>query len=256
MTPLGSAALRLAERGFRVFPCRERAKEPLIKNNLQKATTDPRVIAGWWSAKNYNIGFATGSLSGLWVLDVDGDEGEAALRKLEAEHGALPTTVEAVTGKGRHLYFRWPHGRIISSRTAILPGVDTRANGGYVLTPPSVHPSGKVYTWSVDSAAEFEDAPEWLLDLVVRGGGNNGGQPISPEAWLAFLKTPVEGSRREAAITKLTGKLLWLGMDAQQAHELVQCWNLAGCKPPLNADEVTRRVDLICGRELARRTVK
>jgi hypothetical protein len=141
------------------------------------------------------------------VLDIDGDEGESELRKLEAQHGALPATVEAITGKGRHIYFRYPTGTNIRNRQAFVAGIDVRGNGGYVLCPPSVHPSGKVYAWSVDSGGEFEDAPEWLIDLVVRGGGN-GGQPMSPDAWGTFFDEHVEGSRRGAGIARYYGLLL------------------------------------------------
>jgi len=108
MTPLGKAALALAGRGMRVFPCVERSKEPAIHDNLRRATTDPNIISGWWRSYDLNIAIATGPDSGVWVLDVDGDEGESTLRKLEAAHGALPPTVEVITGDGRHLYFRWP----------------------------------------------------------------------------------------------------------------------------------------------------
>jgi hypothetical protein len=110
MTPLGQAALALAARGMRVFPCHERQKEPLINDNLNRATTDPNIIKGWWSSGNYNIGIATGPGSGIWVLDIDGEEGEETLRRLEGEHGPLPPTVEVITGgAGRHLYFPLAH---------------------------------------------------------------------------------------------------------------------------------------------------
>jgi hypothetical protein len=61
-----------------------------LHDNLKRATTDVSWIAGWWETRNYNIGIATGEGSGIWVLDIDGDEGEATLRKFEAQHGALP----------------------------------------------------------------------------------------------------------------------------------------------------------------------
>jgi hypothetical protein len=144
MAPLGHAALKLAEKGMRVFPCAERSKEPAIRDNLRRATTDPNTIAGWWRSRDFNIGLATGAESGVWVLDIDGEEGESQLKMLEAKHGALPQTVEAITGKGRHLYFRWPSRSVIRNKqnNPVMPGIDVRGDGGYVLGPPSVHPSG------------------------------------------------------------------------------------------------------------------
>src|SRR5262245_48614767 len=141
MMLLGSPAINLAQKGMRIFPCKERGKEPAIGDNLRRATTDVNLIAGWWRANNFNIGLATGEGSGVWVLDIDGEEGEKTLRELEAQYGALPQTVEAITGKGRHLYFRWTSGILIRNKQVNpnMPGIDVRGNGGYVLAPPSIH---------------------------------------------------------------------------------------------------------------------
>ena len=98
-----------AERGFHVFPCRPRDKRPATANGLKDATTDPDVIQAWWQQQpDSNIAIATGAASGIFVVDIDGLDAEAALRRLEVEHGALPATVEAITARGRHVYFKWP----------------------------------------------------------------------------------------------------------------------------------------------------
>jgi len=148
---------------MRVFPIIERQKKPAIADNLKRATTDPNIIAGWWCTRDFNIGIATGPDSGVWVVDIDGNEGEATLRQLEAAHCALPATVEGITGGGgRHLFFRWPATKIDIRNSQIrgdIPSIDVRGEGGYVLVPPSIHPSGRRYAWSVDSASEFADAP-------------------------------------------------------------------------------------------------
>src|SRR3974377_404925 len=89
----------------------------------------------------------TGSVSGVWILDVDGEDGEATLRGLQARLGALPRTREVITGGGRHLWFR-DTGPIPSTTRRIGAGLDTKGDGGYVIAPPSVHPSGRRYAWS------------------------------------------------------------------------------------------------------------
>src|SRR5262249_37782818 len=144
MTPLGEHALQLAAKGMRVFPCIERGKEPAIADNLRRATPDQNVARGWGRWRDFNSGVATGAASGVWVLDIDGGDGEALLRELEAKHGALPPTIEVITGKGRHLYFRWPSGCEIRNKqdNPVMPSIDVRGEGGYVLAPCSVHPSG------------------------------------------------------------------------------------------------------------------
>jgi hypothetical protein len=236
MTPLGSAALELAAKGLRVFPCVERGKEPVFRDNLKRATIDPNIIAGWWRRRNFNVAVATGAESGIWVLDIDGVEGEALLRQLEAEHSSLPPTVEAITGDGRHLYFRWHVGCSIRNKqeNPIMPEIDVRGEGGYVLAPPSMHPSGRRYAWSVDSAESYADAPEWLLDLVLKGrGGARQAQALPPEAWRSFIDEPANGSRRSAAIARLYGLLVRRFLDPIVALGMVRMFNQVRCQPPL-----------------------
>jgi hypothetical protein len=253
MTPLGHAALALAAKGLRVFPCIERAKEPAIADNLRHATTDPNTVAGWWRTRDFNIGIATGPESGVWALDIDSAAGEGAVRMLEAKHGALPATVKAITGKGRHLYFRWPGETEVRNREGMLPGIDARGIGGYVLAPPSVHPSGRRYAWSVDSASEFADAPQWLLELVINNNAGNKAPATSPEAWRKFINDPVEGSRRSAAIARLYGLLVRRFIDPIAALDIARMFNELRCRPPLDDDEVVRIVTDITRREKQRR---
>ena len=168
------AALSLAEKGMAVFPCWPNKKNPVCKHGLKEATADPTIITAWW--KSYpaaNIAVATGRVSGVFVFDIDmkhGKDGERELRALELKHGKLPPTVESVTpSRGRHLWFRMPEQEVPNSTDKIAAGLDVRGDGGYVLVPPSyvVEDYGAgFYTWSVHSASEFADAPQWLLDLA------------------------------------------------------------------------------------------
>jgi len=129
-------ALALAARGFHVFPCRPRDKRPATTNGHRDATTDPLIIRAWWHQQpDNNIAIATGEVSGIFVVDVDGLDAEAGLRRLEAEHGALPATVEVITARGRHIYFKWPHETVRNSASKIGAHIDVRGDGGYVLCP-------------------------------------------------------------------------------------------------------------------------
>ena len=130
------AALGYAAQGLPVFPCLPRGKEPAIKRGFHAATTNPETIRRYWRVPDRNIGIATGALSGVWVLDIDGDDGAASLRALEAQHGKLPETWSSSTGRGRHIWFRYT-GPIPSSAGRIAPGLDVRGDGGYVVAPPS-----------------------------------------------------------------------------------------------------------------------
>lgn len=177
MTPL-EHALYYAARGWRVIPIKPGFKYPQgIERWQEKATTDPERITRYWTTNpDHGIGIATGAESGLWVLDVDPDDGgDDSLAALEARHGALPDTVEAVTGGGgRHLVFAWPTDgtEIRNSASGVLGvGLDVRGVGGQFVAAPTVHPeTGQRYAWEVehdpfDGLAPAE-APRWLLDLL------------------------------------------------------------------------------------------
>jgi Bifunctional DNA primase/polymerase, N-terminal len=165
-TVLIDAALDYAAQGYSVFPCRPRGKEPAIARGFQAATTNPETIKRYWRQSECNIGIRTGAASGFWVLDIDGDQGEASLRALERNYGPLPPTREVITVRGgRHIYFRY-RGPISSTASRIAPGIDSRGDGGYVLAPPSIWENGRRYTWSVDSVDEMAIAPGWLLQLA------------------------------------------------------------------------------------------
>ena len=124
------------------------------------------------------------------MLDIDGHkDGEASLRWLEAEHGSLPPTREAITVRGgRHNYFKYT-GPIPSTADRIAPGLDTRGDAGYIVAPPSIWKNGRRYEWSVDSIDELTIAPEWLVQLA----RNRTIVPISERA-LAAIRRPHSGA--------------------------------------------------------------
>ena len=174
-----SEALELATMGLAVFPLR--GKKPTTAHGCKDATTAPDLIRRAWRAHpGANIGVATGSPSGVFVVDIDGPAGEAALSTLETAHGALPPTVEVRTGRGRHLYFEMPTGRLVANSTAKLgPKIDVRGEGGYVVAPPSVHPDTKTAYAYANEVYTFAAAPEWLLGLISRPIPN---KPVSKAA--------------------------------------------------------------------------
>src|SRR5215467_12497170 len=152
-----SAALDYAAQGLPVFPVVPRGKIPAVERGFHAATTNPATIRRYWTDEDRNIGVPTGVISSFWVLDIDGDEGESNLHALEAKHGAMPKTRIVLTNRGRHAWFAYP-GAIPSSAARIGDGLDVRADGGYVVAPPSVHESGHIYTFE-DSQTPLAEAP-------------------------------------------------------------------------------------------------
>jgi hypothetical protein len=245
-------AITLASRGRRVFPCLPRDKRPATEHGLKDATTDLDLIRQWWHTEpQYNIGIATGAASQIFVIDVDDLDAEFELRRLEAEHGALPATVEVITARGRHLYFQMPDTPVSNSAGKIAPGIDVRGDGGYVLAPPSVHPSGKQYCWSVDSGNTLAAAPEWLLAKMTKY--TSGAPPIPPEEWRALAESGADDGTRDVTITKVAGHLLRHRVDPYVTLTLLQSWNTTHCRPPLPHADIQRIVNSISGKELRRR---
>ena len=173
MTDLASTSFRLALRGLAVFPLAPGTKVPLsgTHGHLDGVADADVARARWAKTPSANIGAATGSRSGIWVLDIDPQHGgDAALTNLEAEHGPLPTTIESSTPSGgRHLFWRWDaEGEEICNSTGrIGSGLDVRGEGGFILAPPSVLADGRGYRWISNGAGTFAEAPAWLINLAL-----------------------------------------------------------------------------------------
>lgn len=162
-------ALQYAARGWHVLPLKPREKIPLTPNGVKDATNDPETIRRWWTRwPNANIGIACGP-SRLLVVDLDGPEALTAWADLAQRLGIPYDTLTAHTGGGGiHLIYRVPDGlRLGNSAGRLGPHIDTRGEGGYIVAPPSVHPSGRPYTWE-DPDREILELPQPLADLLTR----------------------------------------------------------------------------------------
>jgi hypothetical protein len=179
-------------------------KHPLVNrvltHGLKQAAASAAALERIWptatrTAAN-NLAIAGGAASGVIFLDIDPkDGGGAALEAIIAAHGPLPTTVEAITGSGgRHYYFAQPrdsrtvNGPITARGLADLgvvyecpvkldragkpvrkTGIDIKGDGGYVIAPPSLHPSGQRYRWAPGrspSEVELAPMPEWMIGYI------------------------------------------------------------------------------------------
>jgi hypothetical protein len=174
---LGQAALAYAKRDLRVFPLKPQDKRPFTANGFHSATSRVDEVLLWWrQSPQANIGLAPGA-SGLVVFDIDSQAAEDVAAAL----GLLGVnTLTAYTGRtdflGRHLYFRHPGGRIgnlriglqgggvvrVSGKTA---GLEVKADAGYVVAPPSIHPSGKQYAFA-DPTLEPSPLPLPALEAM------------------------------------------------------------------------------------------
>lgn len=242
------AALAYLIRGWSVIPVEPRGKRPLVPwLEFQQRCARENEVQKWFRARPAsNVAIVTGVVSGLVVLDIDvGHGGTESLKRLQREHGALPPTIEAVSGSGgRHFYFAHP-GAVVRNRAGVVPGIDLRGDGGCVVAPPSLHPTGKRYKWKtrhVPGDADLAKMPPWLLRLV-RGDKTRSGRSVSQ--WRNLVRDGVDEGQRNSIIASLAGHLLHSDVDSQVVLELLLAWNRARCRPPLSDHEVARVVESI-----------
>ena len=260
LSKLGRAALWYAiERGWRVFPlhsvsgvgcscgsssCGGAGKHPRTERGCLDATTDTAAIQSWWERwPDANVGIATGA--GLVVIDVDPRHGgDDTLVDLVRALGAIPDTVEALTGGGgRHIYLA-SETPVRNSAALLGPGIDVRGDGGYVVAAPSTHESGRVYGWEVSSrpeAVEVASVPAAWLDAMVRKpklralpGGQ--GEPIAAGA-------------RNDTLYRRACSMRSFGDDEATILAQLLSLNELRCQPPLDPAEVKKIVHSACKHE-------
>lgn len=240
MPTMLDSALDLASRGLRVFPCSPRTKAPHTPNGFHDATTDPATIRQWWSRwQEAAIGIATGD--GLAVVDLDPRNSDGAadwremLQDLESECGALPETWTAITGGGGlHIYLR-TNGTALTCRTNIRPGLDLKADGGYVIAPPSGHASGARYMWETDpDVCAMATIPhEW--ETLVASDRATTGPYEAPSA-------PVTPGSRNSQTIRFVGAMRHYGLGGGGLAAVAQAYNLHHNDPPLPDREISSMV--------------
>jgi hypothetical protein len=161
-----TSALGYSKSGLSVVPIQPRDKTPLIpwEQYQRVCATDSEINSWWLKWPEANVGIVTGALSGVVVIDLDTPEAKEKLKELIPgfDFSKVP---RSRTGKGWQLFFHHP-AVTIPNRAGIIPGLDVRGDGGYVVAPPSIHPSGKVYKWEVPINGELPRLPVELFKLI------------------------------------------------------------------------------------------
>lgn len=238
----------------------DRWKKPLIKNWQNEPFKTGTQARKFWDNYAYKyrqcpiIGLATGQICGGYVvIDFDrnhteGVDGYDNLLEWQRQTGkVLPDTWTAITGSGGyHFYYHTDKAMSCFSNQEL--GVDLRADGGYIVVPPSLHPSGRKYEWeyrpSETECAELDDTVMAFLDYCRPQGyqyqrserRDEGGERemlLSPEI--------CEGGRHTPLIS-LIGTLNKLGVSDETIEATVRAENAMKCKPPLTEDELQREI--------------
>ncbi|GAA2579643.1 bifunctional DNA primase/polymerase [Winogradskya consettensis] len=276
--PLLSAAVALADEGLPVFllgrtkrpvancpacPKGDASHDPqgcghLTCHGFYAATLDPdRIRAMLAAVPTGLLAIRTGTAARIAVVDIDPRNGGRILPEL------MPATRCVLTGaNGWHLYYRHP-GVPLGAKLRGHLGIDVKADGGYVVAPPSIHPITRRPYRQVGDRGVVEMPPPLLAacqpieapPAMTRTGPtpptpmSAGGGISSPDALLSAHLTAVanapEGRRRTTLYGAARGvarmvavgalapaaayeALYDAGVSAQQIHRDIQAAILGG----------------------------
>ena len=213
-------------RGWCPIPVKERSKATSLVQlapYLKRRATKEELNAWTWNG----VGIVTGGLSGLLVLDVDGERGEEKLKEL----GHPVTPMVRTAGGGLHLYFKHP-GENVRTGIRVAPELDVKGAGGYVVAPPSLGANGRRYEWIISpEEAELADPPEWIMRLLERPRRSGAAPPVGK-------KIP-PGSRNQE-LASIAGTMRRRGMEEPEILAALRTANELRCEPPLEAAEVEK----------------
>jgi len=120
---------------------------------------------------------------------------------------------------------------VIGCKTHILPGVDVRGDGGYVIAPPS-QINGKVYAWEEGceiGKIAFTPPPTWLIDLISNSKKDHD---------LSDPDVRIVKSKRNTTLASMAGTFRSMGYETERIFDLLQEINRLRCSPPLPEPEV------------------
>jgi hypothetical protein len=235
------AALWYAERGYNVFPCASGDKEPITKDGFHNATADVAQIESWWAERpSANIGIPT---AGLLVLDID-REAEWLADDVDKQLELAIAPLARTGGGGRHFVFRQPDGTNWRNTTGgLAPHVDTRADGGYFVVPPSALPGHRDYGWAhemeLDVAPEnLPEPPAWLVEQLdaLATSGDTSARVATGDA----EANKIPQGQRNATLAKLAGTMRRVGMSQAEIVVALRQVSADRCHPPLDDTEIER----------------
>ncbi len=212
------AAQDYAGRGFSIIPIRP-DKKPYIKwepYQTRRATADE--IKSWWSKwPSAMVGIVTGPISGILVIDCDSEE---AYRKLQELLPDSFLTCIVRSPRGYHIYLIYPNGQHIGNAAGVMPGVDVRGEGGYIIGPPSVNAEGKAYEW----------LPGLSLDEMVPA-------TVPEPLYKKISLYTYRGCKENVSLDKDSLQFLTLGKRDNDLFHIANCLIKGGCK-----EETARQV--------------
>lgn len=232
MTSLIECALAYAELGYFVFPCVPGKAIPLTEHGFKDASNNPEQIRLWWDKNpDANIGLAT---AGLLVIDIDGEKNPWPVDQ-DQILSLSGSPICLTPGGGSHHFFRQPDGiNLRCTQSVLADRVDTRADGGYVVTAPSIK-DGKSYRWldgmELDvPPSELPVAPAWLIELLTKKEDKQ----QSGDA----LPLEIKPGNRNGILFSRGCALRRIGLTESEIYASLMAVNRERCRPPIDDSEI------------------
>lgn len=247
-----TSALSYRQKGFSVIPVRSNKKPYIRWEQYQQKKATPDEIKAWWKKwPTANIGIVTGAISGIAVIDIDTPEGFEEINKYIPDSLEIPT---ATTPRGgQHLYFQCSDKTLMNNARTI-PGCDLRANGGYIIAPPSRNGSGKPYAWrgrlSLDDLAP-PTMPEAYITKVFYSIGYKEdvvNDHTKPQGTTNFTEMFTHG-RRDNDLFHVANVLIKGGMPQDETRHVVEMIAKL-CTPPFSSGEAALKVQSALERKM------
>ncbi len=232
--------------GLEIFPCNGNKKTPLTKHGFKDASADKQLINDWWNKHpDANIGLPTGRINNLVVVDVDVKNdagGWESFERLTYEVGLFNTMTVKTPSGGVHFYFKYPKDvDAIKNRVNFRPGIDIRADGGYVIAPGS-SVDGNYYEFK-DKDKEIAELPQKLFEMLTSDKTSiNTNSDMDYEVSTGEVMCGVEQGNRNHSVFRLASKLRGddVPREVAQSQILIAAHN---CNPPLSKIEALRCLD-------------
>lgn len=224
------------DQGWSILPVKPSEKRPYMTNWLQyQHTKATKEMADSWftSLTGAGVGMVTGRISGVVVLDVE-SYCNIPIDELLCRY---PTQMISRTGTGGyHLFYLYPNGvSKIANRVGIFEGADIRADGGFIVLPPTRHPNGKLYEWV--KKGPLGVFPKALLDIQSQPKAQGDG-------WITEALRGVSEGGRNDACARLAGYFFHKGLNADIVEALLTEWNERN-DPPLPMREMRTTIKSI-----------
>jgi hypothetical protein len=222
-------ALAYSGLGYSTVPVKQGMKFPTVQwSEYQNRRATTEEITQWFTDEpESNIGIVTGKISGITVVDVDGQEG---LVTLDAHNIILPDTYTVRSPNGLHFYYQYQSHP--STVVGLLPKIDIRNDGGMVCAPSSRTPDGTYHV--------MRDLPLGVLGNTLPAHKKPVlGRSERSDGWLVnLLDNGAVVGERNSDVTRLAGYLWSRNIPEDVMLSLLECWNQARCSPPLDQREL------------------